>query len=98
MKMEYWTDESGLLSLEIALEDAQSGSHQGRCDEDIADLRRVPYIAAQLDKWSEADVRAELKGYGAWDEDDLADHDSNLNRMLWLACGAVVEEAFQREE
>lgn len=91
--MEFWTDGSGRLNLEIKLEDAQSGSHQGRCDEDVAALRRVPYIAAQLEQWSEDDVRAELSEYGAWDDEDLADHETNLDRMLWLACGSVVEEA-----
>ncbi len=28
-----------------------------------------------------------LKGYGAWDSDELADEDQNTRRVLWLACG-----------
>jgi hypothetical protein len=32
----------------------------------------------------EADCRAMLDGYGAWDADQLADHDENLRRLVWL--------------
>jgi hypothetical protein len=28
---------------------------------------------------------AYLKGYGAWDAEELADHDRNLDRLVWLA-------------
>lgn len=31
-----------------------------------------------------ADCRAYLRGYGAWDDAELADHDANLNRLVWL--------------
>lgn len=33
-----------------------------------------------------------LRGYGAWDEEQLKDHDENLTRILWLACGDILEE------
>jgi hypothetical protein len=32
-----------------------------------------------------------LKDYGAWDDDDLSNHDDNLDRLLWIACGDIVE-------
>ena len=31
------------------------------------------------------DCAAMLRGYGAWDDEDLADHDENLRRLVWLA-------------
>ena len=31
------------------------------------------------------DCRAYLAGYGAWDDDELSDHDANLERLVWLA-------------
>lgn len=34
------------------------------------------------------DCAAYLRGYGAWDDDELADHDENLTRLVWLTgCG-----------
>jgi hypothetical protein len=32
-----------------------------------------------------------LKQYGARDEAELADHEQNLQRLLWLAAGSVTE-------
>ena len=79
---------------EIALirADARMGSHQGACDADIAELRKVPYIKRQLDALDPDALRAELSEYGAWDDDELADLESCLDRILWLACGNIVEE------
>lgn len=93
----WFSTSSGLIEFEMELEDARSGSHQGRCDEDIADLRRVPYIAATLDAIDPEILRRELKEYGAWDADELADHDANLNRILWIACGDITEQENNEE-
>src|ERR1041385_9508701 len=83
---------SGHIELQITLEDAETGSHQGRCDEDIDYLLTVPYIAEQLDAIDPETLKKELDEYGAWDENELADHDQNKARLLWLACGDIVEE------
>ena len=34
---------------------------------------------------------AMLRGYGAWDETELADHDANLDRLVWLTGCALRE-------
>lgn len=81
------------LSLELKPDDALSGSQPGQnADDDIADLRKVPYIARQLEALDPEQVRAELNEWGAWDETELADDDANLNRVLWTACCNVREE------
>lgn len=90
---QWWTSSSGLIEFEVTLDDARSCSHSGRCDDDVAALRRTPYIAEQLAKIAPEDLAAELKGYGAWDAAELADHEANLSRVLWLACCAICEEA-----
>jgi hypothetical protein len=89
----YWySSGSGLIEIELTWDQACQGSHQGQCDVDIAELRKVPEIAVQLGKIDRDTLRKELDEYGAWDEDELKDHDQNLNRILWLACGDIVEE------
>ncbi len=81
------------FQLQIGLDDARSCSQPGKdADEDVTELRRKPYIIEQLDKLDAATVAAELKEYGAWDDEQLADHDENLQRLLWLACGNVAED------
>ena len=85
----------GTIELMIKLADAESASHQGQCDADVLALSKVPYIAEQLSKLNPETVARELQGYGAWEADELTDHDQNLQRLLWLACGDVVEEEKQ---
>ncbi len=87
----YWTDSYGFIELNITKAQARAGHHQGQCDQDIADLRRVPSIKKQLDRLDPDRVREVLRDYGAWDDDDLSDHDANLDRLLWIACGDIVE-------
>lgn len=91
----WFTSSCGHVEMQISAEHAREGSHQGACDDDIAALRKVPYIKAQLDALDAHKLAEELRGYGAWDEVQLADHDENLSRVLWLACGDIVEELFQ---
>lgn len=38
-----------------------------------------------------ADCAAYLAGYGAWDEEQLSDHDANLSRLIWLTGCALRE-------
>lgn len=80
------------LELRITRADAAIGSHSGACDGDIAYLRcERKYIARQLAALDPDTLRDELREYGAWDAGQLADHDANLIRILWIACGDITE-------
>ena len=87
----HWNDSYGFIGLNITKAQAHMGHHQGQCDQDIADLRRVPSIKKQLDRLDPDRVREVLRDYGAWDDAELSDHDANLDRLLWIACGDIVE-------
>jgi len=93
--MKWFSTGSGRIEIEMTLEQAESGSHQGACDDDVAELAKVPEIKAQLDKIDKKLLAAELKEYGAWDTQELADHDQNIQRILWSACCDIREEAAQ---
>jgi beta-lactamase class D len=92
----WFTSSSGRIEIEMTLEQARSASHQGQCDADVAFLSTFPKIARQLAKIDAETLRKEHKEYGAWDADELADHDQNLRRILWLAAGDIVDEHFSR--
>lgn len=92
----WFTSGSGRIEIGMTLDDAKSGAHQGQCDEDVLSLSKVPDIAKQLDAIEPALLASELREYGAWDEDELADHRQNLQRILWLACNDIREEAVLR--
>jgi len=88
----WFSTSSGRIEFELTLEQAHTGYHIGACDAGVAELRKDPEIAAKLAKLDRDTLRAELDEYGAWDEEELKDHDQNLNRILWLACGDIVEQ------
>lgn len=37
------------------------------------------------------ETREYLAGYGAWDAAELADHDANVRRLFWIACGTIAD-------
>jgi len=46
----------------------------------------VAFVRSQFNVTGDAEsCRKFLSGYGAWDDDELSDHDANLNRLVWLA-------------
>lgn len=93
---EWLAPSSGTFSLCMSLEDAHDASHVGQCDEDVRALSERPDIAAQLAVIDADVLRAELSEYGAWDDEQLADHAQNLQRILWLAAGDIAEDALTR--
>lgn len=82
---------SGIIELELFLDDARRGYHSGACDLDIRDLLQAGYIADQLAAINPDTLADELKEWGTWSADELADHEQNKARILWLACGDIVD-------
>ena len=82
----------------LTKEEAESGSHQGACDEDIKSLLEKDSIKNQMRTYHPGHIREELRGYGAWDEEELSDDQENQSRLLWVACGDVREELQSKGE
>lgn len=94
MQTKHWfTSSSGKIELQLTIEQAKLGSHKGQCDYDINELLTVPEIVVQLDKYSPELIANELYEYGAWSTSDLQDIAQNRARLLWIACGDIVENA-----
>ena len=89
--MAFWTSSSGRIELDIPKGLASLGYHSGACDLDIAELMELDSIKAQLSGIAPKVLSDELKEFGAWDSEELANHEDNLARILWLACGDLVD-------
>ena len=87
----WFTSSSGRIEFQMTQEQAESMSHSGQCDSDIAAGRECPSLAAQLAAIDPATLRAELKEYGTWTDEELTDHETNLNRILCLAACDIRE-------
>jgi hypothetical protein len=75
--------------LELPAEAVTDCSHSGACDSDVAHW--APKIERPADCTPEA-LRAELREYGAWDSEELADDAANWERIVWLAAGNIRDE------
>ena len=80
------------FGIKLSVDDALSVSHSGQCDDDVAALMTVPYVAKQLNAIDPNALVSELKEYGAWDDEQLSDHEENKSRILWIAGGNIREE------
>lgn len=77
--------------LKITLRDAESCSHSGQCDEDVKALMDKPYIKKQLKNINPEQLKKELNEFGAWNEDELNNHEDNLMRWVWISAVDIVE-------
>ncbi len=91
MSAVWWTCGSGLIELQIPRDVAEACTHSGPCDDDIRAASRLPAIQAQLTALDPVTLAATLREFGAWDETELADHNQNLQRVLWIACGDIAD-------
>lgn len=80
------------FSIDMTLEQAKSVSHSGDCEPDVLELMKDPEIQAQLEAISPEVLSEELRGYGAWEEKDRLDLQTNRERILWLAGGNIIDE------
>lgn len=83
--MEWWTSSSGEIELQMTAKQASSVNHPGQCDSEVLVLSQHLLIVKQIDKIDKDVLAKVLSGYGAWDDEQLKDHDENVQRLVWLA-------------
>ena len=96
----WWSTGSGRIELSLTYAQADSCFHSGPCDADVHALSEQPDIKAQLEAIDPALLSKELKEYGAWDDEERADHAQNLQRLLWIATSDIADrpEDYYEEE
>ena len=73
------------FELQLTMRQAKACAHVGRCDEDVAELLKVPSVRRQLAAISDEALAAELRECGAWDDEELKSRADNEARVLWEA-------------
>jgi hypothetical protein len=97
--MAVWTSSSGRIELEMTMGDAESITPPGVDAAPLVEaLSDVPRIKKQLEEIDPEVLKGELREYGAWDEEMLADHEDNLGRILWIAAGDIMDDPESYEE
>ena len=90
MKVLYSTLDAGkfgTIEFGMTKSDAKKGYHSGSCDEDIAKIRKKPYVKKQLAKLTDEIIEEILIGCGIeldeYDRNDIADY------LLWVVAGDI---------
>lgn len=78
-------------SIELPLTIAHACSHPGPCDADVKRAMQLPEIKEELKEIDPDALRKELSEYGAWEPSELKNHQTNLERILWIAAGNIIE-------
>ena len=85
----YWNLSNYGNDIEMTKEQAECASHQGDCYQDVRGL--LPELQNQLSKLDKEELKRELKEYGAWDNEELTDHEENLIRWVWISAGDILD-------
>ena len=77
------------FEIELPPEAVADCSHAGPCDIDLDFWAPLTPRPAEV---TPEKLAAELKSYGAWDQEELADDGQNWKRIVWLAAGNIKDE------
>jgi putative AlgH/UPF0301 family transcriptional regulator len=81
------------FEIEMTKKSAISMSHSGDCKADVAYyLKTNKSIQKQLAAIGNEKIAEVLRGYGAWDETQLADAEANKRRIVWIAANDIRED------
>ena len=76
-------------SLNITKAVANECSKSGNNEYSVNYYMNLPKYKKQLLKLDKEQVRQELNDLGAWEDEELDNHEDNLQRLFWLACGNI---------
>ena len=80
------------FEIKMTLKQAKSVSHQGECLPDVLELLHNKEYMRQFKKIDSESLAAELKEYGAWDEEELKNDILNIARITWIAGCGIMED------
>jgi hypothetical protein len=91
-KLYWYSSGSGILEMQLPGECLAEIARSGDNMPAVETWLSLEPVRSQLIAFDPADIRDELQGYGAWDNAELSDDESNLKRFLWCAAHSAAEE------
>ena len=82
----------------FTLDQLNSIPDSGPADAAVSELSMADGMKEQVATWTQPEMVSELRGYGAWDDVDLSDKDSNIQRMIWIAACDLKERHRQGDD
>ena len=79
--------ESLNITKAVAFECSKSSNNE----DSVNYYMNLPKYRRQLNKLDREQVRAELNDLGAWEDEELENHEDNLQRLFWLKCSDIMD-------
>lgn len=76
-------------SLNITKAVANECSQSGNNEYSVNYYMNLPKYKRQLSKIDKEELKAELNDLGVWENEELENHNDNLQRIFWLSCGNI---------
>ena len=80
-----------MASLNITKAVANECSKSGNNENSVNYYINLPKYKKQLDKIDKEELKQELNDIGVWEDEELENHNDNLQRIFWLSCGRIVD-------
>lgn len=77
--------------LRLTRKDAEMFNGNGEQSQQVEMLLSKKYIQKQVNELNDENLVKELSEYGAWDSDELQDHNENIKRWLWISAHDILE-------
>lgn len=77
--------------IKLTRKDAELCSQSGDCGPYVDEVLTKPYVKKQLSGLKPAQLAKELAEYGAWDTEELQDHNENIRRWIWISAANITE-------
>ena len=87
----YWSSSCGRIELNITFNNAKKTFHSGDCEPEVIELANKQSIKQQTKLIDKNVLITVLKEYGAWNQDELQNHQQNIIRLLWIAASDIAE-------
>jgi hypothetical protein len=78
-------------SLNITKVVAEECSKSGNNEYSVNYYMNLSKYKRQLNKIDKEELKAELNDLGVWEDEELENHEANLQRIFWLSCGNIVD-------
>ena len=77
-------------------QDVENCSASGDVSAAVREVSQMDYVKEQTAKFDPDQLRKELSDYGAWDYEQLQDHEENIQRWIWISACDISER--ERED
>ena len=82
----------GTIEIPLTGEDINSICKWGTSnDEDVEYVCNNPKLRSWMNRYSKELIREEVRDYGNWTEEELANDEDNIQRLVWLLSWEIFE-------